>query len=116
MTPSAAPLHPPQLIHGFCIRRNILGVDWFLVQFVRELKEQLQQIARRAQPVRSRAVVPLFVSFQFPLQAEDLNVQIISTLALLFGALALLVRSLLLTVTLRQQLAQNRLQRCAVLR
>ena len=49
-------------------------------------EQHLRQFARRLQPVRARAVVPLLVAIQFYLQTQILDVQIVG--ALLFALLS----------------------------
>ena len=47
MTPPSAPLHPPQFLLRFGMRRNIVRMNRLTVQLLGEVQQQLGQIARQ---------------------------------------------------------------------
>ena len=59
MPPPRAPLHPPQLVLGFRLRRHILRVDGLGLPLLGKLQQRLRYISARSQPIGARSVTPL---------------------------------------------------------
>jgi hypothetical protein len=75
IAPAHAPLYtPPFFFFGLRMRRNIVRVNRLAVQIFGEAQQQLRQIARGAQTIRARPVIPLLISLQLQLYANQLNV------------------------------------------
>jgi hypothetical protein len=73
IAPALAPLHSPPFFFRLRMRRNIVRVNRLAVQIFGEAQQQLRQIARGAQTIRARPVIPLLISLQLQLDANQLN-------------------------------------------
>ena len=76
--PPFAPPHSPQFLLRFGTWRDILRVDWLLVQCLSEAQQHLRQVAFRLKTIRAGSVIPLLVASQLHLQAQILDVQIVA--------------------------------------
>jgi hypothetical protein len=64
MAPALARLNPSQLLSWLGMRRNVVRVERFAVQFFGRAEQQLRQLGCRLQPVCARAILLPLVAIQ----------------------------------------------------
>lgn len=82
IAPTLAPLYAPQLFRRICSASKVVCVDRLVIQVLGEAQQQLRQFTRGAQPIRARTVIPLLVTLQLQLYANQLDLQLLFLLAL----------------------------------
>ncbi|HET8636543.1 MAG TPA: hypothetical protein VFL96_06815 [Acidobacteriaceae bacterium] len=90
-TSAFAALDSPPLLARFGVRGNISQVDGLVLQSFRKFQQHLRHLPAASQPVRARAVVPLFIALQLRLQTQILNLQLFLLNPQLIGSPLLLV-------------------------